>query len=60
MCIRDRVYGEENPLKVDVDEAYGNLQAAIEKLENRADASELQGVVDEANTFDPVSYTHLV
>ena len=41
---------------MDVDEAYGNLQAAIEKLENRADASELQGVVDEANTFDLDSY----
>lgn len=50
------VYGEENPLKVDVDEAYGNLQAAIEKLENRADTSELQGLVDEANTFDLDSY----
>ena len=41
---------------MDVDEAYGNLQAAIEKLENRADASELQGLVDEANTFDLDSY----
>ena len=27
------VYAEENPLKADVDEAYDNLQAAIEKLE---------------------------
>src|SRR5699024_4919570 len=44
------VYAEENPLKADVDEAYDNLQAAIEKLEFRADMSELQSLVDEANT----------
>ena len=50
------VYAEENPLKADVDEAYDNLQAAIEKLEFRADMSELQSLVDEANTFDPDDY----
>ena len=38
------VYAEENPLKADVDEAYDNLQAAIEKLEFRADMSELQSL----------------
>ena len=50
------VYAEENPLKADVDEAYDNLQAAIEKLEFRADMSELQSLVDEANTLDPDDY----
>ena len=45
------VYAEKNPLKADVDEAYDNLQAAIEKLEFRADMSELQSLVDEANTL---------
>ena len=39
-----------------MDEAYDNLQAAIEKLEFRADMSELQSLVDEANTFDPDDY----
>ena len=46
------VYAEENPLKADVDEAYDNLQAAIEKLEMCADMSELQSLVDEANGLD--------
>ena len=50
------VYAEENPLKADVDEAYDNLQAAIEKLDFRADMSALQSLVDEANTFDPDDY----
>ena len=36
--------------------SYDNLQAAIEKLEFRADMSELQSLVDEANTFDPDDY----
>ena len=39
-----------------MDEAYDNLQAAIEKLEFRADMSELQSLVDEANTLDPDDY----
>ena len=46
------VYAEENPLKADVDEAYDNLQAAIDKLEMRADMSILQNTVDEANGLD--------
>ncbi len=50
------VYAEENALKADVDEAYDNLQAAIEKLEFRADMSALQSLVDEANTLDPDDY----
>ena len=45
-----------DPLKADVDEAYDNLQAAIEKLEFRADMSALQSLVDEANTLDPDDY----
>ena len=39
-----------------MDEAYDNLQAAIEKLDFRADMNELQSLVDEANTFDPDDY----
>ena len=39
-----------------MDEAYDNLQAAIEKLDFRADMSALQSLVDEANTLDPDDY----
>ncbi len=46
------VYAEEDALKADVDEAYDNLQAAIDKLEMRADMSILQNTVDEANGLD--------
>ena len=46
------MYAEEDALKADVDEAYDNLQAAIEKLEFRADMSILQNTVDEANGLD--------
>ena len=35
-----------------MDEAYDNLQAAIEKLDFRADMSALQSLVDEANGLD--------
>ena len=50
------VYAGEHPLKAEVDEAYENLQKAIEKLEYRADLSALQTVVDEANSLDMDSY----
>ena len=46
------VYAEEDALKADVDEAYDNLQAAIDKLEMRADMSILQNTVNEANGLD--------
>ena len=46
------VYAEEDALKADVDEAYDNLQAAIDKLEMRADMSILQNTVDKANGLD--------
>ena len=46
------MYAEEDALKADVDEAYDNLQAAIDKLEMRADMSILQNTVDEANGLD--------
>ena len=42
----------KTPLKADVDEAYDNLQAAIDKLEMRADMSILQNTVNEANGLD--------
>ena len=50
------VYAEEDALKADVDEAYDNLQAAIDKLEMRADMSILQNTVNEANSLDLNSY----
>ena len=46
------VYAEEDALKADVDEAYDNLQAAIDKLEMRADMSILQNTVNKANGLD--------
>ena len=50
------VYGQDEPLKVDVDKAFDDLQKAIDGIVVRADFSLLQNAVDEAESLDLSKY----
>ena len=47
---------EEHPLAAEIEAAYDNLREAIDNLTRIADKSELQMVVDKANSYDMSKY----
>ena len=55
----EEVYANADATQEEVDAAYNALQNAIDSLKTNVDKEALKKLVEKAETYDPVSYTHL-